>query len=344
MMELLLVYRLMGVFITAYMICILAGRPVISLLNKLQMAQSIREVGPQSHLEKSGTPTMGGVLIIASVTLATVFWSNFSSPAVGLVLWVLLGTGAIGFYDDWLKVRWKNSKGVSARMKFSCQSLVALSGFAWLFSYHPAMVDTHIFLPFVAKVSVSFGWAYGLWIILVVVGSSNALNLTDGLDGLATMPMVMIVMALGIIAFMMGKPMLAHSYALSYISGLQELSICCAAMMGAGLGFLWFNAYPAEVFMGDVGALSLGACMGTIALLVKQEWLFMFMSGVLVAETLSVVIQVASFKLRGKRVFKMAPLHHHYEIKGWSEPTIITRFWIITMVLVLVCLASICAR
>jgi phospho-N-acetylmuramoyl-pentapeptide-transferase len=343
-MELLLAHRLIGAFVTAIMLCIVAGKYVIGLLNTLQMAQSIREVGPQSHLEKSGTPTMGGVLIIAAVVLSTLLWSHFSSPAVGVVLWVLLGTGAVGFYDDWLKVRWKNSKGVSARMKFGCQSIVALSAFAWLFTYHPAMVDTRMFLPFVAKVSVSLGWAYGIWIILVVVGSSNALNLTDGLDGLATMPMVMIVMALGVIAFMMGKPMLAHSYALPYIAGLQELSICCAAMMGAGLGFLWFNAYPAAVFMGDVGALSLGATMGTIALLVKQEWLFMFMSAVLVAETLSVVIQVASFKLRGKRIFKMAPLHHHYEMIGWSEPTIITRFWIITMVLVLVCLASVFAR
>ena len=206
------------------------------------------------------------------------------------------------------------------------------------------MVDTRIFYPFVANISYSLGWAYGFWVILVVVGSSNALNLTDGLDGLATMPMVMIVMALGVIAFMMGEPLLAHRYALPYVSSLQELSVCCAAMMGAGLGFLWFNAYPAEVFMGDVGALSLGACMGAIALLVKQEWLFMFMSGVLVAETVSVVIQVVSFKLRGKRVFKMAPLHHHYEIIGWSEPTIITRFWIITMVLVLICLASLFVR
>ena len=330
---------------TALAIAMLIGPRMISALSRYQIGQRVRTDGPQSHLQKSGTPTMGGGLILVSMMIATLLWADLSDRFV----WILIGTtfafGGIGFYDDYLKLVVGNSKGLAARYKYLSQSLAALCiGFS-LHSMHQSMSETTLYVPFFKTVAVPMTTAgFVAYAYFVIVGTSNAVNLTDGLDGLAIMPAVMVAAALGVFAYATGNFKFATYLQIPYITGAGEVLIFCAATAGAGLGFLWFNSYPAEVFMGDVGALAIGAARGTVAVIVRQEIVLFVMGGVFVLETVSVILQVASFKLTGRRIFRMAPLHHHFELKGWSEPKVIVRFWIISFLLVLTGLATLKIR
>ncbi|WP_374352858.1 phospho-N-acetylmuramoyl-pentapeptide-transferase [Chitinimonas sp.] len=330
---------------TALFISFLLGPWVIRKLTELKVGQSVRDDGPQTHLVKAGTPTMGGTLILLSIGLTTLLWADLSNRYVWTVLGVTLGTGIIGFIDDYKKVALKNPKGLSARQKLFWQSAIALLAGGFLANTATLPANTEFIVPFFKHIAYPFG-SVGFMVLTycVIVGTSNAVNLTDGLDGLAIMPTVMVGGALAIFAYVAGNAKFAAYLLLPHIPGAGELAVFCAAIGGAGLGFLWFNAYPAEVFMGDVGALALGAALGTVAVIVRQEIVLFIMGGVFVVEALSVMIQVASFKLTGKRVFRMAPLHHHYELKGWKETQVVVRFWIITMLLVLAGLATLKLR
>jgi phospho-N-acetylmuramoyl-pentapeptide-transferase len=330
---------------TALMMALFIGPVMISYLNRYQIGQRVRSDGPQTHLQKSGTPTMGGGLILVAMGIGTLLWADLSSRFV----WVLLGTtlafGLIGFYDDYLKLVVGNSKGMPARYKYLAQSAAGLTVALALHSLHQAPAETFLYVPFFKTVAVPMSTvAYVALAYFVIVGSSNAVNLTDGLDGLAIMPAVMIAAALGVFAYVTGNIKFAGYLQIPYINGVGEVLIFSATLVGAGLGFLWFNSYPAQVFMGDVGALAVGASLGTIATMVRQEIVFFVMSGVFVLETVSVILQVASFRLTGKRIFRMAPIHHHFELKGWAEPKVIVRFWIISFVLVLAGLATLKIR
>lgn len=352
---------------TALMISFVVGPKMIRKLTQYKIGQSVRDDGPQTHLTKAGTPTMGGALILVSIVITTLLWADLRNRFVWVVLLVTLGFGAIGWIDDYRKVVYNNPKGLSVRAKLFWQSVIGLIAavylafsvsspstaqflqlfFAWLSSGFnldlPPKAD--LIVPFFKTVSYPLGvWGFIVLSYCVIVGSSNAVNLTDGLDGLAIMPTVMVGAALGIFAYVTGRADYSSYLFLPHIPGAGELTVFCAAIAGAGLGFLWFNAYPAEVFMGDVGALGLGAALGAIAVIVRQEIVLFVMGGVFVVETLSVVIQVASFKLTGRRVFRMAPLHHHYELKGWKENQVVVRFWIITMLLVLFGLSTLKLR
>ncbi len=329
---------------TALGISLLMGPWFIRKLNQKQIGQSVRTDGPQSHLSKSGTPTMGGTLILFGIVISVLLWSDLTNRFVWAVLFITIAYGWIGWVDDYRKVIQKNSKGLPARWKYLWQSLagLALAVFLWNTAATPA--ETQLFVPFFKDVSFQLGWLYIPLVYFVVVGSSNAVNLTDGLDGLAIMPTVMVGSALGIFAYLTGHAYFSQYLHIPYIAGSGELVIYCGALAGAGLGFLWFNTYPAQVFMGDVGALSLGGALGVIAVIVRHEIVFFIMSGIFVMETVSVILQVASFKLTGRRIFRMAPLHHHFELKGWPEPRVIVRFWIITVMLVLVGLATLKLR
>ena len=318
---------------------------MIRKLTEMKIGQAVRDDGPQTHLSKAGTPTMGGALILVSIAIATLLWADLRNPYVWVVLLTTLGFGAIGWVDDYRKVVHRNPKGLSAREKMFWQSLIG-GGIAAYLAYRANLpAHTELIVPFFKQVALPLG-AFGFMILtyLVIVGSSNAVNLTDGLDGLAIMPTVMVASALAIFAYVAGHAVFAKYLGFPYIPGAGELAVFCAAIGGAGLGFLWFNAYPAEVFMGDVGALALGAALGVVAVIVRQEIVLFIMGGVFVIETLSVMIQVASFKLTGKRVFRMAPLHHHFELKGWKETQVVVRFWIITMMLVLFGLSTLKLR
>ncbi|SMC26672.1 Phospho-N-acetylmuramoyl-pentapeptide-transferase [Andreprevotia lacus DSM 23236] len=321
------------------------GPWVIRKLTELKVGQAVRNDGPQTHLVKAGTPTMGGTLILLSIGLTTLLWGDLRNKYMWLVLLVTLTTGIIGFVDDYKKVALKNPKGLSAKAKMFWQSAIAIT--AGLFLVNAGQLPSHtgFIIPFYKEILYPFG-AVGFCVLtyFVIVGTSNAVNLTDGLDGLAIMPTVLIAGAFCIFAFVAGNVKFATYLGVPHVPGAGELMVFCAAMAGAGLGFLWFNAYPAEVFMGDVGALALGAGLGAVAVIVRQEIVLLIMGGVFVVEALSVMIQVASFKLTGKRVFRMAPLHHHYELKGWKETQVVVRFWIITMLLVLVGLATLKLR
>jgi phospho-N-acetylmuramoyl-pentapeptide-transferase len=330
---------------TALMMALFIGPVMISYLNRYQIGQRVRSDGPQTHLQKSGTPTMGGGLILVAMGIGTLLWADLSSRFV----WVLLGTtlafGLIGFYDDYLKLVVGNSKGMPARYKYLAQSAAGLTVALALHSLHQAPAETFLYVPFFKTVAVPMSTVgYVVLAYFVIVGSSNAVNLTDGLDGLAIMPAVMIAAALGVFAYVTGNIKFAGYLQIPYINGVGEVLIFSATLVGAGLGFLWFNSYPAQVFMGDVGALAVGASLGTIATMVRQEIVFFVMSGVFVLETVSVILQVASFRLTGKRIFRMAPIHHHFELKGWAEPKVIVRFWIISFVLVLAGLATLKIR
>src|SRR6202453_58033 len=331
--------------VTALLMGLLIGPRMISLLSHYQIGQVVRSDGPQSHLLKTGTPTMGGGLILMAMGIGTLLWAALSSRFV----WVLLGTtlafGLIGFYDDYLKLVVGNSKGLAPRYKYLGQSLAALCiGFS-LHSMHQSMAETTLYVPFFKTVAVPMTTAgFVAYAYLVIVGTSNAVNLTDGLDGLAIMPAVMVAAALGVFAYATGNVKFAGYLQIPYIAGAGEVLIFSSTLVGAGLGFLWFNAYPAEVFMGDVGALAIGAALGTVGVIVRQEIVLFIMGGVFVLETVSVMLQVASFKLTGKRIFRMAPLHHHFELKGWSEPKVIVRFWIISFLLMLTGLATLKIR
>lgn len=330
--------------LTALVISLLLGPWMIRRLNYLQIGQAVRSDGPQTHLSKSGTPTMGGTLILAAIFISTLLWTDLSNRYVWVVLAVTGIFGAVGWVDDYRKVVQSNSRGLPARWKYFWQSVAGLG--AALILYYTAVLpaETQLFVPFFKNVALDLGLFYLVITYFVIVGSSNAVNLTDGLDGLAIMPSVMVGSALGIIAYLTGHVEFANYLHIAHIPGAGELVIFCGALAGAGLGFLWFNTYPAQVFMGDVGALALGAALGVIAVIVRHEIVLFIMGGIFVMETVSVILQVASFKLTGRRIFRMAPLHHHYELKGWPEPRVIVRFWIITVMLVSFGLATLKLR
>jgi len=331
--------------LTALAISFVIGPSMIRRLAAYKIGQSVRDDGPQTHLIKTGTPTMGGALILVSVAITTLLWADLENRYVWICLLTTLGFGAIGWVDDWRKVVHRNPKGLSARAKMFWQSLIAITAVTVLAYSAKLPQQTELIVPFFKTVAIPLG-TLGFVILgyFVVVGTSNAVNLTDGLDGLAIMPTVMIAAALAVFAYVTGNAVFSKYLGFPFISGAGELAVFCGAMAGAGLAFLWFNAYPAEVFMGDVGALALGAALGIVALVVRQEIVLFIMGGVFVVETLSVIIQVVSFKLTGRRVFRMAPLHHHYELKGWKENQVVVRFWIITMMLVLFGLSTLKLR
>ena len=329
---------------TALGISLLVGPWVIKTLNYHQVGQAVRSDGPQSHLVKEGTPTMGGALILISILVSTLLWADLSNHYVQAVVAVTLMFGAIGWVDDYRKVIEKNSAGLAARWKYFWQSVSALLVVTFLYSSMTIPAESQLIVPFFKEVMIDLGPWYLLLGYLVIVGSSNAVNLTDGLDGLAILPTVLVGSALAVIAYLAGHAEFSAYLHIPYIPGAGELVIYCGALGGAGLGFLWFNTYPAQVFMGGVGALALGAALGVIALITRHEIVFFIMAGIFVAETLSVILQVGSYKLTGKRIFMMAPLHHHFELKGWPEPRVIVRFWIITVMLVLFGLATLKLR
>ncbi len=330
--------------ITALAIALVVGPTMIRHLGFKRIGQVIRNDGPESHLMKAGTPTMGGALSLVAITISTLLWADLANRNVWIALVVTLLFGAIGFVDDYIKLVRQDSKGLLSRYKYFWQSVVGAGAAVILYFTAVVPAETQLIIPFFKDIVIPLGGWYMLWTYLVIVGSSNAVNLTDGLDGLAIMPTVMVAGGLGLFSYLTGHFEFAGYLSIPYIPGTGELTVFCAAMVGAGLGFLWFNTYPAQVFMGDIGALALGAALGTVAVLVRQELVLFIMGGVFVIETLSVVLQVGSYKLRGKRLFLMAPIHHHYELKGWPEPRIIVRFWIITVFLVLVGLASLKIR
>lgn len=330
--------------LTALLIVLVIGNPVITYLTNLQMKQSIRLDGPESHLSKSGTPTMGGLLILAAIGVSTFLCADLNNKFIWIALIVTFSFGAIGWLDDYLKVLKKNSQGIRALHKYVLQSAVAILAAFFLFYSAESPSDTLLIVPFLKSVSFNLGMFYIVLTYFVVVGTSNAVNLTDGLDGLAIMPIVMIAGALIVFAYVAGNINFSTYLSVPYVRGAGELAVFCGAIGGAGLGFLWFNTYPAQIFMGDSGSLALGAAIGIVAVCVRQELVLLIMGGVFVAETMSVIIQVASFKIYGKRVFRMAPIHHHFELKGWPEPRVIVRFWIVTAILVLLSLASIKIR
>ncbi len=330
---------------TALFISFLVGPTMIRKLTVYKIGQSVRSDGPQTHLVKAGTPTMGGALILTSIVITTLLWGDLKNHYVWLVLLVTLGFGVIGWVDDYRKVVHRNPKGLSAKTKMFWQSLIALAAGVYLWNVASLPAHTELIVPFFKLLVFSLpAFLFIALAYFVIVGTSNAVNLTDGLDGLAIMPTVMVSGALAIFAYVAGNVVFSKYLGIPYIPGAGELAIFCSAIAGAGLAFLWFNAYPAEVFMGDVGALALGAALGIVAVIVRQELVLFIMGGVFVMEALSVMIQVASFKLTGKRVFRMAPLHHHYELKGWKENQVVVRFWIITMLLVLLGLATLKLR
>jgi len=330
--------------LTALALSLWMGPWLIRLLQLRQIGQAVRTDGPQTHLSKSGTPTMGGALILSAIAISTLLWADLANRYVWVVLAVTLLFGAIGWVDDYRKVIEKNSRGLPSRWKYFWQSVFGLGAAIFLYMTAQTPVETTLILPLLKNIEIPLGIGFVVLTYFVIVGSSNAVNLTDGLDGLAIMPTVMVGGALGIFCYLSGNVNFADYLLIPYIPGAGELIVFCGALIGAGLGFLWFNTYPAQVFMGDVGALALGAALGTIAVIVRQEVVLFIMGGVFVMETLSVMIQVASFKLTGKRVFRMAPIHHHFELKGWPEPRVIVRFWIITVILVLVGLATLKLR
>ena len=329
---------------TALGIALIVGPTMIRRLSFKQIGQVIRDDGPQSHLSKSGTPTMGGALILVAIAISTLLWADLNNRYIWVVLLVTMLFGVIGFVDDYIKLARQDPKGLASRYKYFWQSVVGAGAAIFLYTSATIPAETELIIPFFKDVIIPLGSWYMVLTYLVIVGSSNAVNLTDGLDGLAIMPTVMVAGALGLFSYLAGHAEFARYLSIPFIPSAGELTIFCAAMVGAGLGFLWFNTYPAQVFMGDVGALALGAALGCVAVLVRQELVLLIMGGVFVAETLSVVVQVVSYKLRGKRVFLMAPIHHHYELKGWPEPRIIVRFWIITVFLVLVGIATLKIR
>jgi phospho-N-acetylmuramoyl-pentapeptide-transferase len=330
--------------LTALIISFVVGPVMIRKLTRRKIGQSVRSDGPKSHFDKAGTPTMGGALIIVAVSVSTLLWSNLNNRYVWVVLLVTLGYGIIGFIDDYRKVMQGNSDGLSAKAKYFWQSVIGLGVAVFLYMTATVPAETQFIVPFFKDVMLNMGLFYIVMVYFVIVGTSNAVNLTDGLDGLAIMPTVMVAAGLGIFAYLSGHAEFSKYLAIPFLPNSGELIVFCAALVGAGLGFLWFNAYPAMVFMGDVGALALGGALGVLAVLVRQEIVLVIMGGIFVMETLSVMIQVASFKMTGKRVFRMAPIHHHFELKGWPEPRVIVRFWIITFILVLVGLSTLKLR
>ncbi|HCH25497.1 MAG TPA: phospho-N-acetylmuramoyl-pentapeptide-transferase [Oceanospirillaceae bacterium] len=334
---------IMGV-LTALFIAMAIGPYMIKHLKIKQIGQSIREDGPQSHLVKAGTPTMGGALILVAIMVSSLLWGDLTNRYIWVTIVVTGIFGVVGWVDDYRKVIEKNSRGLIARWKYFWQSVGGLGAALFLFYSAQSPQELELIVPFFKDVSINLGIFYIVFTYFVIVGTSNAVNLTDGLDGLAILPTVLVAAALAVFAYLSGHVVFSEYLHIPYIRGAGELVVFCAAIVGAGMGFLWFNTYPAQVFMGDVGALSLGAALGVIAVIVRQELVLLIMGGIFVVETLSVILQVGSFKLTGKRIFRMAPLHHHFELSGWPEPRIIVRFWIITVILVLIGLATLKLR
>jgi len=330
--------------LTALVISLVFGPVLIRRLTSAKIGQQVRSDGPSTHLEKSGTPTMGGALILIAFAVSVLLWADLSVRQVWVVLAVTVAFGAIGWVDDYRKVMLGNSDGLSAREKYFWQSAVGLSAAVFLYVTAESALETTLLVPFFKGLSFDMGWFFIPFTYAVIVGTSNAVNLTDGLDGLAIMPTVMVAAGLSVFAYLSGHAVFSGYLLIPHIAGVGEIVVPCAALCGAGLGFLWFNTYPAQVFMGDVGALALGAALGLIAVLVRQELVLFVMGGVFVMETVSVILQVGSFKLTGRRIFRMAPLHHHFELKGWPEPRVIVRFWIITVILVLIGLSTLKLR
>ena len=331
--------------LTALLVSLMLGPAVIRKLASVKHGgQPIRTDGPQSHFSKAGTPTMGGALILFAVIISTLLWANLANRYIWIVLAVTVSFGAIGWLDDWIKIVRRDPKGLKSRWKYLLQSVCGLAAAFVLYYTADAPSNTTLYLPLLKDFALPLGLAFIAVAYLGIVGFSNAVNLTDGLDGLAIMPAALVACALGVFAYASGNAVFSAYLQIPQVPGAGELTIICAAIAGAGLGFLWFNTYPAMVFMGDIGALALGAALGAIALIVRQEVILALMGGVFVIEMFSVIAQVASFKLTGKRIFRMAPIHHHFELKGWPEPRVIVRFWIITVVLVLVGLATLKVR
>lgn len=339
-----LTMRAMLGVMTALAVALLIGPRMILWLQSVKAGQPIRNDGPQTHLAKAGTPTMGGSLILISIAVAMLLWGDLGNVYLWVALVTTFGFGLIGGVDDYLKLSRKSSDGLSARYKYLAQSVVAALVVVFLYQYASTPVETGLLVPLFKDVLIPLGMLYLVLAYFVIVGTSNAVNLTDGLDGLAIMPTVLIAGGLGVFAYATGHFEFAEYLGLPFIPGVGELAVFCAAIMGAGLGFLWFNTYPAQVFMGDVGSLALGAALGVVAVMIRQEIVLFIMAGIFVLETLSVIVQVGSYKLTGKRVFRMAPIHHHFEMKGWTEPKVIVRFWIITVILVLLALATLKVR
>jgi len=330
--------------LTALVISFLVGPMMIRRLSVHQIGQSVRDDGPESHFSKAGTPTMGGALLLVAISVSTLLWSDLGNRYVWTVLVVTLLFGIIGLVDDYKKLVLRDSRGLSARAKYFWQSLFGLGVAIFLYATASTPAETQLLVPYLKDVSIDMGPWFVVLSYFVIVGSSNAVNLTDGLDGLAIMPTVLVGGAMGIFAYVTGHVDFANYLKIPYMPGVGEVVVFCGSIVGAGLGFLWFNAYPAQVFMGDVGALALGAALGVLAVVVRQELVLLVMGGVFVMETASVMLQVTSYKLTGRRIFRMAPLHHHFELKGWPEPRVIVRFWIITVILVLIGLASLKIR
>ncbi|PCJ30159.1 MAG: phospho-N-acetylmuramoyl-pentapeptide-transferase [Moraxellaceae bacterium] len=330
--------------LTALTIAFVVGPIMIRKLSHHQIGQSIRDDGPESHLSKAGTPTMGGALILVAITVSTLLWADLANRYIWVVLIVTLVFGAVGWVDDYRKVVQKNSKGLPAKWKYFWQSVGGLGAAIFLFMTAETPAETQLLVPFFKNIQIDLGWGYIVLTYFVIVGTSNAVNLTDGLDGLAIMPTVMVGGALGVFAYVVGNYQFSEYLHFPYLEGAGELIVICGAIVGSGLGFLWFNTYPAQVFMGDVGALALGATLGVLAVITRQEIVLFIMGGVFVMETVSVILQVGSYKLTGRRIFRMAPIHHHFELKGWAEPKVIVRFWIITVILVLIGLATLKLR
>ena len=340
-----LTFRAILAAVTALAISLVAGPWMIDRLAALRVGQVVRDDGPQTHFKKAGTPTMGGMLILVAIIASTLLWADLGNRFVWVVLGVTVLFGLVGFWDDYLKIVRQDPAGLIARYQYFWQSVGGLAAALALWYTAKSPADTTLYLPFLKNFALPLGIvAFTLLTYLMIVGMSNAVNLTDGLDGLAIMPAVMVAAALGVFAYASGNAVFAQYLAIPAVPQAGELLIFCAALVGAGLGFLWFNTYPAQVFMGDIGALSLGAALGTIGVIVRQELVLLVMGGIFVLETASVILQVASFKLTGKRIFRMAPIHHHFEKKGWAEPKIIVRFWIITFFLVLAGLATLKLR
>ena len=339
-----LTLRSMVSAMTALLLSLIIGPIFIEKLSRQQIGQRVRLDGPESHLAKDGTPTMGGGLIIVVITIATLFWGDLSNRYIWLVLSVTCAFGLIGWLDDYLKILRQNSDGLSARWKIFWQTIVALSASSYLYTTADMAIQTDLIVPFFKEVALPLGIGFIVFSSLMLVGMSNAVNLTDGLDGLAILPTVMVGGGLGLIAYLVGNSEYSTYLQIPYIPGTGELSVFCGALIGAGLGFLWFNSYPAQVFMGDVGSLALGAALAIVAIVTRHEIVLLIMGGLFVLETASVIVQVISYRVTGRRVFRMAPIHHHFELKGWAEPKVIVRFWIITVVLVTIGISSLKLR
>ena len=337
-------FRSIFATLTALLISLVLGPRFISKMNQIQVGQVVRKEGPSSHLDKKGTPTMGGTLILASIFLSTILWGDLHNRYLWVAVTVTTLFGLLGWVDDFLKIKFKSSKGLSALGKIWWQSIITILAVSYLFYSSTRIEEVSLIIPFFKNISIPLGMGFIVLSYLVIIASSNAVNLTDGLDGLAILPCVMVAGGLGLIGYAAGNTIYSDYLNIPFLPGTGEMLVFCGALVGSGIGFLWYNTYPAQVFMGDVGSLALGAALGIVAVIIRHEYVLLIMGGIFVVETVSVIIQVLSFRLTGKRVFKMAPLHHHYELKGWPEPRVIVRFWIITFMLVLLGLAMLKLR